>query len=365
MLQMMAQMSEQLEALRTDRENDRADRENDKEAMRTQIQALQSAIATPATTPQPPLVWPEPTRPGAGNRSEKRKPTLPDPQRFNGNRKDFRTWQLEMQSKLRVDGPAIGDSFDQFAYIFARLDKTPQGMAAAFFEKGVRENCYSPSQFMDYLATCYGDPNGQQRAMDRLEGMHQKDRESFATFLPRFEKELADSGGATWDDVVRISHLKRSINSTMREELVGQLSLPTTYPEYVNALQSLGSNLEEHRIYTSRKPSHPIPDKRGTPRQSHAKLPSPEPMDWERTKVNTANSQRKAKWVSDGELQERRERRVCLRCGRKGHFIKQCNQSPATPPTRVSRTRTRFTEEDMEDPEDLEDLEDQEDSGKE
>ena len=44
-------MSEQLQALRVDRENDRADRENGKEAIQAQIQVLQSATATPTATP--------------------------------------------------------------------------------------------------------------------------------------------------------------------------------------------------------------------------------------------------------------------------------------------------------------------------
>jgi hypothetical protein len=341
-LQMMSQMSEQLQALR-------AERENDREAVQAQIQVLQSAIATPTATPQPPVVRPEPIRPGSAGKAVKKKPTLPDPQRFDGNRRRFRTWQLEMQSKLRVDGPAIGSPFDQFAYIYARLDQTPQGMAAAFFEKGAREDCYTPDQFMEYLVTCYGDPNSQQRAMSRLETMRQKDKESFAAFLPKFEKELSDSGGATWDNLVRINSLKRAINPTLRAHLVGQLNLPTTYSEYVNALQNLGANLDEHRLYGGRNqhqnPPQPQQSNHGESKHAAAGAPSPDPMDWEGTKLNAAGSDRRAKWASAEELQRRKDERACLRCGSDGHFIGQCKLKPAIPPTKASRTRARTGEE--------------------
>ncbi len=99
----------------------------------------------PLAIPQlPPVVRPEPIRPSSADRATKRKATLPDPQQFDGNYRKFRTWQLEMQSKLWVDGPALGTHLDQFAYIYTRLDQTPQSIAAAFFEKGVREGYYTP-----------------------------------------------------------------------------------------------------------------------------------------------------------------------------------------------------------------------------
>ncbi|KAJ6437992.1 retrovirus polyprotein [Purpureocillium lavendulum] len=259
LMQMMSQMSEQLQSMQASQQALRAEREMDREETRSQIRAIQSAIATPAATPHPPaptITEPEPRCSIPREMAPaKRKPTLPDPQRFDGSRRKFRAWQLEMQSKLRADGLALGGPPDQFAYIYARLDQTPQAMAAAFFEKGGPDGRFDPSQFMQYLTGCYGDPNVEQRALARLEAMRQGDKESFASFLPKFERELADSGGASWGDSVRINSLKRVINQELRTHLAGQLNLPKEYPGFVNALQNLGANLEDLHFH-SRKQEH-------------------------------------------------------------------------------------------------------------
>jgi hypothetical protein len=39
--------------------------------------------------------------------------------------------------------------------------------------------------------------------------------------LPRFEKEMADAGGANWAAAVKISYLKKALNREMRRELKG------------------------------------------------------------------------------------------------------------------------------------------------
>lgn len=47
-------------------------------------------------------------------------------------------------------------------------------------------------------------------------------------------------------------------------------------------------------------------------------------MDWE-----PAVSSIRAKWVSEDELEHRKEQGCCLRCASKQHFIKQCPCLPS------------------------------------
>ena len=46
------------------------------------------------------------------------KPSLPDPEKFNGQAHKFDTWLPSIKAKLRVDGPAIGDTVAQFYYVY-------------------------------------------------------------------------------------------------------------------------------------------------------------------------------------------------------------------------------------------------------
>lgn len=182
-----------------------------------------------------------------------------------------------MRSKLQVDGPAIGPPFYQFAYIYSRLDETPQALAATFFAQGGSRQAYDPADFLSYLATCYGDPNAEQKALGRLESMTQGEQESLAMFIPKFEKELADSGGAAWSDAVKINHLKRTINDALRTELAGQLNLPRDYPGFVNALQGLETTSEGRRRGPRYSYLSPIGGRR---LQRLSQAPMPQWMRW-------------------------------------------------------------------------------------
>jgi len=60
-------------------------------------------------------------------------------------------------------------------------------------------------------------------------------------------------------------------------------------------------------------------------------------MDWEPTKANTA------RWVSQEELERRKEQGLCLRCGGKGHIIRNCKLKPAKRPAQAARAQVTQT----------------------
>ena len=138
----------------------------------------------------------------------------------------------------------LGPLTDQFAYIYSRLEKTPQNMTIAFVERGGADGSYNPQAYLRYLSDCYGDPNTQQRAIERLRTLRQRENESFGAFLPRFEKELADSDGGSWAEVVRINYLEGALNAKMRQGLLSCLDLPKDYTAYVTALHTLSSRID-------------------------------------------------------------------------------------------------------------------------
>ena len=53
--------------------------------------------------------------------SSRPKPSLPDPEKFNGQSHKFDTWLPSIKAKLRVDNKAIGDSVAHFYYVFLNL----------------------------------------------------------------------------------------------------------------------------------------------------------------------------------------------------------------------------------------------------
>lgn len=338
LMEMMATINQHFAALR-------AEQTSDREAALANTRALEERItalgATPAITTSP-LVTPE-EGPPTQDRPPKKKATLPDPPRFEGARRKFPAWYLEMENKLLTDGEAIGSSRDQFSYIFSRLEDNPRAMSTTFAAMGGHDGNHDPNAFMQYLVSCYGDPNLKQRALGRLGDLTQGAKESFASFLPKFEKELADSGGAHWSSDVQINFLRGSLNSDLEELLLAQTSLPKDYRGFVEVVQQLGTNLDNKRFRGRKKGTTPnvrnlSSEQTGSGRNKAQT--NPDTMDWEPTKISKAIQRqnkdlvgKRAKWVTREEREKRREEGRCLRCGRTSCKILDCPLLPARPPS--------------------------------
>jgi hypothetical protein len=349
---MMAHMMSQMNDMR-------AEQASEREGMRMQIKSLQESFAslhatpvtTPAITPQtptPPALPAVTVTPPSPPGQTKKKMVLPDPPRFDGNRKKYRNWRLEMEGKLRTDGCFLGSSTDQFTYIYSRLGDSPQSMAAAFYESGGPGGTRNPTRFLQYLTTTYEDPNVAQHALNNLDYMTQGKTESFAAFYPRFEKQLADAGGATWHDVVQINYLRKALNNEMKDLLVPMLHLPEDYPGFARELHNLGANVDARRATQRRaggKAPFPSQARNVSPNQGakhhdnkRTATPPSDPMDWEPTKISKAVQRqnkelagKRAKWADEKEMARRRKEQRCLRCGRDGCWIAEC---PLLPPRR-------------------------------
>ncbi len=136
----------------------------------------------------------------------------------------------------------------------------------------------------------------------------------------------------------------------MQDQLMSGPKLPTSYHEYTEHLQLLGSRLDGRELRRKRKNHHPPARKSD---QSPAPTPTPAPaaeMEWEATKVSQARSAvdqalrgKRAKWVSQQELDKRRAEKRCFRCGRSDCRLERCPLKPARPPTSTSTSTTRVT----------------------
>jgi len=129
---------------------------------------------------------------------------LPDISKFDGSRKGYPMWKVEADNKLRIDGAVLGTPQDQAAYLFSRMEAKAQLMVVSFYQN--QPGCDART-FVQYLDSVFIDPNAAARALNRLQAMKQG-RESFATFLPKFEKELGESQLTMVPDMVKIGYLR-------------------------------------------------------------------------------------------------------------------------------------------------------------
>jgi hypothetical protein len=269
---------------------------------------------------------------------------LPDPALFAGNTTEWSSWRITIENKLSVDGLAIGNDQDQFAYIFSRLEKLAWKNTGTYVK--LRRNDGTAKELLDHLEQIYGDPNSQARAARRLHQIRQREDQPFSKFLPQLEKEFADAGALEWHNKAKRQILLGSLNRTMTDSLMNR-GIPATFIGLISRL---------HEISTDRDALDINRPQNGR----HRSAITYDPMDWTPTRTATVSNvyhrtsqprnasedqqlaEQRAKWVSTDELERRRKEGRCFRCGRDGCSIRQCPVLPAKPPAQALQ-RPRVT----------------------
>lgn len=313
--------------------------------LRAAAPSREEAQANPATNSSTPAT---PTPAAAEKRPREKLPLLCT---YSGKRTDWDEWRLQAVSKLRVDGLSIGNDYDQFLYLFHRLQGDALKTVRAYVEEKTYDGTGNGDTFLTYLGTIYNDPNKKSRALRTLASLRQRENEAFANFLPRFETALANAGGQEFSEAQRVTYLHLALNFEMQQHLVSFCpSLEEGYVALVAHLHSVGSKLASLRNYKNEHRAastdlrHRVSSRAEiAPSSSKNPRSEAEAMDWEPTRVlrinNTQPEQdgRRAKWVSQDTIAYRKQKNLCLRCGRQGHVIKRCNFLPAQRPFDVMK----------------------------
>jgi hypothetical protein len=302
----------------------------------SQHTASTESIETPAITTsstQPELTSSYETR---------RRDLLPDPPEFNGNKTEFLPWLDQVQAKLAVDR-ADKPEIVRFWYIHSRL----RGKALAQVSPWVSVAQYTQTQTVErligQLRLAYEDPQSKERAASRL-GSLKQDKKSFSTFIADFERLVLEAGGAEWADTAKRAFLSNAISDELKAAIVAT-PMPATYVEYCSLLHGASQNLEalrrdRRKLATAR--TKPYSYQQG----------ATDTMEWEPTSTVTVAKAQPAKWVSEEEINRRRSNGLCLRCGKDGHFVRECKVQPAkkpkgaTAPTGVATAQVEEKEDD-------------------
>ena len=234
-------------------------------------------------------------------------------------------WKVEADNKLRIDGVVIGTLQDQAAYLFSRMEAKAQLMVVSFYQNQPRCDA---ATFVRHLDCVYIDPNITTRALNRLQAMKQG-RESFATFLSKFEKELGESQLTMVPDMVKMRYLRGALNTEMQRAMIG----PVTYIDYggfVQALLVVGSQLDCLQYQKER--TAPIT----TP--SCVWLDGNE-MDW----TPTVQKVKLRKRLTADEQQKCRQEGRCFNCLKRSHRANDCLGTKEEIPDKTKKESTAST----------------------
>lgn len=288
------------------------------------ITALQESINR-GQSPIPTIVTPasEPLEETISlQRTHRPKHVLPRPEYNHEDPSLFSQFKGLLYTKVYVmDSLACGNTeSERVWYAFSCL----QGKAAARIYPWI-EFCQKTSQplllqtFFAQLDSAFSDPQRIQIAIGKLNSFKQTNK-SFRDFHYEFEQALLEANGWNWDDAVKKGYLRQGLSYELKAAVVAQAE-PATYPAFVEQLRVVADNLEALKQSAWK----PRPEKNLSRKHSnefstnHYTNPS-DNMDWE---VSPQVSITKG-FVSKEIQQKRRDRDACIKCGKTGHFAKDC-----------------------------------------
>lgn len=283
--------------------------------------------------------------------------TLPKPPKFNGDKKKYPLWRIQMKNKLDIDLDAVpSTNAGRIAYVLSFLEEE----AAVFAENWTNRNLIEQATpTIDALWTDlderFIDRQRQENALTKWLAFRQT-RQTFTDFFQEYEKLELESGNSKHDDDTRILNLKTRLSG---ELLTLVISRPRTksYREFVQIVAEVeadlamlkntgalrfnpyrndisGSRLSQQKTRqtppTGGNAAPPKPPRTLAPKNSDA-------MDWESTAhLNQFQGARRNRIPlpenmrnpSQKELQARKDARACLNCGNVGHLARNCPYMP-------------------------------------
>ena len=182
--------------------------------------------------------------------------------------------------------------------------------------------------FVRHLDSVYIDPNAASRSLNRLQAIKQ-DRESFATFLSKYEKELGKSQLTMVSDMVKIRYLRGVLNTEMQRAMIG----PVTYTDYggfVQALLVVGSQLDCLQYQKGRTVLITT---------SSRVWPDEDEMDWTPT---VQKAKLRKRFIADEQQKCRQESR-CFNCLKRDHHANDCLGTKREIPDKTKKESTAST----------------------
>lgn len=312
-------------------------------AMEEKSQALRLAVPTvdtPLSTPTPKPVAEKPVATSVGAPPSIASPSsettrlserLPDPDRFEGDRKDLRRFVSQIHEKMNVNRDRFPTPPSRMTYVTNRLKGDPYNQILPYIHEGV-------CQLSDYkdilkiLERAFGDPNKVRNARNELFRLRQTNKE-FSAFFAEFQR-LALEGEMPEDTLPTL--LEQAINRELRGMLLHHEPPSWEYHQFADFLQGLENRRRHYesnlapasRTYAavSKSVTSPLPPRPGTalpPQPAKTPLRSVIPENKETyPDVMDLSLTRRTRQAFPATT--RRERGECFRCGSTEHLVRDC-----------------------------------------
>lgn len=295
------------------------------EALKEKDEALRLAtpvVNTPAQTPEPaaelrtvaPVGTPASVDPPSSS-SARLSERLPDPDRFEGDRKDLRRFISQIHEKMNVNHDRYPTPQSRMTYVTNRLRGAPYAQVLPYIKRGICQ-LEDYEEILQILDRAFGDPNCVNNARNELFRLRQANKE-FGMFFAEFQR-LALEGEMSEDVLPTL--LEQAINRELRGMLMHNEPPSREYHQFANFLQ----DLENRRRHYDNNPSSVARTYASATKPNHTTHPV-RPAEHSATPQSAENSTDAMDLSSARRhTMSRRDRGECFRCGSKDHLVRSC-----------------------------------------
>lgn len=282
---------------------------------------------------------------------------LPSLLEYYGEADKLEAWLQQAKAKMEVDYYGCTEYVKFWALNGSLRGKALRRMEAWVREQGTAElaNSYN---FFNRIELVFKDPQAKERAQRKLESLRQGAK-PFLEVFTEWQSLLMESGGGSWPDDAKKISLDRILSDKLVQAMITVPSQPN-FESYCSILKETDDRLRAYKNRTT-KPKDQTTQATPQPNWKHltdttqtgyknssgpkvTRKPSIESMDWEPTPAKVATMNIKyAKWVSQEELDNRRQTGRCIRCGATGHMVRECPYGPPRRPVKANSVRKETT----------------------
>ena len=285
-------------------------------------------------------------------------PSLPE---FYGSGIDYPVWRASLRAKIRVDGQRMGGDYGMIATILGALKGNAQRLCSPSIARLLEDDSSVVSHAIAILDRTFDDPQLKQNALKQWSKLSQGTT-PFNVFYAEFERLLAEAGGESFDERVKIAQLQESTSNEIvrlgfaaddcqtveqlaqlyRKISVGLASFKAPRTIYATPYSS-SSSAPAQAHYAPMEIDVPgsfsIP---ASPPRRPRTPPAPTRVNFDGGRgaglpTDNALRGRVAKWVTPEEIKRRRSAGTCLRCNRRGCRVAICPLAAARRPASPAR----------------------------
>lgn len=252
---------------------------------------------------------------------------------YDGNRQGLATWITQARAKLEIDYKNCSPE-TQFWALYNRLRGRAAQQLQTWVDQVSHNGGASPDALFHQLRLAFDDWHKKEKAQRLISTIRQGNKDFYSHYL-YFRQLLSDADGLNWPDEVKKNYFNTSLSLELQRALIGQVPNGITFDAYLEILSRIDEQLEGFKLRTS---------KLHKPVIYTATQNDNDRMDWQPTRpVQVATtSQRRAKWVSNEEINQRRQQGRCFRCGDLSHRVNDCPYLPARRPSEQKPVVTAY-----------------------